>query len=245
MKPVKVRVPKDISEILDLLGSMLASAPKFIDKTGWLPFLNLDYVFQQLNQGLSNNRQMLGEEHYHNLMRMSDQMRALFEADPEDKTGDTLKGRKIMRQMEDIVSKKVHAATLANFPYEIVETSGENALALWEELKKAGRGAPVVLGQEELHNLLFPFDPEVSAQRQPVEEILAAAKVVNFPDDLFKLRQDAEAEAKAYLRKGSISKTRNMNRRWAIGPLRTDMGLACPLRTKFETASPRLRYALR
>ena len=62
MKPVKVRVPKDISEILDLLGSMLASAPKFIDKTGWLPFLNLDYVFQQLNQGLSNNRQMLGEE---------------------------------------------------------------------------------------------------------------------------------------------------------------------------------------
>jgi hypothetical protein len=88
--------------------------------------------------------------------------------------------------------------SFANFPYEIVETSGENALVLWEKLKKAGRGAPVVVGEEELHNLLCPFDPEVRAQRQPVEEILAAAKAINFPDDLFKLRLDAEAEAKAY-----------------------------------------------
>jgi hypothetical protein len=36
-------------------------------------------------------------------MRMSDQMRALFEADPEDKTGETLKGCKIIHQMEDIL----------------------------------------------------------------------------------------------------------------------------------------------
>jgi hypothetical protein len=36
-------------------------------------------------------------------MRMSDQMRALFEADPEDKTGDTLKGCKIIHAMEDIL----------------------------------------------------------------------------------------------------------------------------------------------
>jgi hypothetical protein len=96
-------------------------------------------------------------------------------------------------------------ATFADFPYEIVETSGENALALWEELKHAGRGAPVVVGEEELHNLLFPFDPEAPAQRQPIEEILAAAKAINFPDDLFKLRQDAEAEAKAYFaQRGSL-----------------------------------------
>ena len=38
-------------------------------------------------------------------------------------------------------------STFADFPYEIVETSGENALARWEELKKAGRGSPVVLGE--------------------------------------------------------------------------------------------------
>jgi hypothetical protein len=36
-------------------------------------------------------------------MTMSDQMRALFEADPNDKTGDTLKGCKIIHAMEDIL----------------------------------------------------------------------------------------------------------------------------------------------
>src|SRR5579863_482444 len=72
-------------------------------------------------------------------------------------------------------------ATFANFPYEVVETSGENALAMWEELKNAGRGAPVVLGEEELHNLLFPFDPSHQAKLTPIEEILAAAEPINFP----------------------------------------------------------------
>ena len=68
-----------------------------------MPFLNLDYVFQQLNEGLSHNRQTLGEERYHELMRMSDRMRALFEADPENKTGETRKGRDIIHEMEDIL----------------------------------------------------------------------------------------------------------------------------------------------
>jgi hypothetical protein len=68
-----------------------------------LPFLNLGYVFQQLHEGLSHNRPTLGEERYHELMRMSDRMRALFEADPEDKIGETLKGCKIIHEMEDIL----------------------------------------------------------------------------------------------------------------------------------------------
>jgi hypothetical protein len=84
---------------------MPPSAPKFLDKTGYLPFLNLDYVFRQLNEGLSRNRPMLGEERYLELMRMSDQVRALFEADPEDKTGETLKGCRVIHEMEDILRK--------------------------------------------------------------------------------------------------------------------------------------------
>jgi hypothetical protein len=103
MKLVKIRVPQNLQELLDLLSSMLVSAPKFLDKTGWLPFLNLDYVFQQLDEGLSHNRRTLGEERYHELMRMSDRMRALFEADPEDKTGETMKGCKIIHEMEDML----------------------------------------------------------------------------------------------------------------------------------------------
>jgi hypothetical protein len=87
----------------------------------------------------------------------------------------------------------------ANFPYEIVETDGQSALALWEELKNAGRGAPVVLG-DELENLLFPFDPIERAQLKPIEEILAEAAAIDFPDDLFKLRRDEHAAAVAYFK---------------------------------------------
>jgi hypothetical protein len=107
MRPVKMYVAKDIGELLDLLTSLLLSAPKFLDKTGYLPFLNLQYVFQQLSEGLSNNRQTLGEERYLKLTEMSGRMRTLFEADPDDKTGDTLKGCKIIHEMEDILMQVV------------------------------------------------------------------------------------------------------------------------------------------
>ena len=96
-------VPKNVQELLEFVVSMLSSAPKFMDRTGYFPYQNLDYVFRQLHEGLNLNRQTLGEERYNELVRMSDQMRALFEADPEDKTGDTLKGCKIIHEMEDIL----------------------------------------------------------------------------------------------------------------------------------------------
>jgi hypothetical protein len=35
---------------------------------------------------------------------LSDRMRAHFEADPEDKTGDALAGRRIIREMEGILT---------------------------------------------------------------------------------------------------------------------------------------------
>ena len=103
MKPKKMYIPQSIQELIELLISMLLSAPKFTDRTGWLPFLNLDYVFQQLNEGLSVNRQALGEQRYQELMQLTDRMRALFEADPDNKTGETRKGRDIIYEMEDIL----------------------------------------------------------------------------------------------------------------------------------------------
>ena len=103
MRPVKIRVPQNLIEILEILSSMLVSAPRFLDKTGYFPYMNLEYAFQQLNQGFSHNRLTLGEKRYADLMRMSDQMRALFEADPEDKTGETLKGCKVIQEMEEML----------------------------------------------------------------------------------------------------------------------------------------------
>jgi hypothetical protein len=85
-------------------------------------------------------------------------------------------------------------SAFANFPYELVETTGENALATWEELKNAGRGAPVVLGDEP-ENLLFPFDPLHPARLKPVEAILSDAEAINFPNDLRKLRRAQYAQA--------------------------------------------------
>src|SRR5579872_3560028 len=103
MKPVKMHIPEDLGELLELTSSMMLSAPTFEDMSGYLPFLNLDYVFKQLHEGLSRNRRTLGEERYHELVRISDEMRKLFEADPESKTGETLEGYKKIQAMEDIL----------------------------------------------------------------------------------------------------------------------------------------------
>jgi hypothetical protein len=90
------------------------------------------------------------------------------------------------------------ALALANFPFEIVETSGENAFATWKDLKTADRGLPVVVGAD-VGNVLEPFHPQW--RRRSVAEILSAAAAIKFPENLFKMRRDERAEALAALRK--------------------------------------------
>jgi Domain of unknown function (DUF4253) len=86
-----------------------------------------------------------------------------------------------------------------NFPFEIVETTGENALAQWEQLKAAGRGVPVVVG--DIDGILEPFAAHPFATRRPVQETLAAANAIRFPEGLFKMRRDEKAAALEMLRK--------------------------------------------
>ena len=50
------------------------------------------------------SERILGEERYLTLKAMSDQIRALFEADPDDKTGDTRAGHMLIQEMEDILT---------------------------------------------------------------------------------------------------------------------------------------------
>src|SRR5262245_34682547 len=88
---------------------------------------------------------------------------------------------------------------LANFPFEIVEASGENALARWEELKIAGRGVPVVVG--DLRGALEPFSPDQYATQRPVQETLAIADALRFPEGLSKARLEEIADATETLRK--------------------------------------------
>lgn len=101
----KPYVPQSVGELMDGLGHMMLAAPTFRDKTGYLRRMNIDTTFYSLNEGLQFISKKLGEERYAALRALSDKMRALFELDPEDKTGDTQAGRMLIREMEDILKE--------------------------------------------------------------------------------------------------------------------------------------------
>ena len=101
--PYKPYIPQDLSEILDQVRSMMLGSPDFKDDTGYFPERNIDTAFFSLNEGLQLIRGKLGEERYMTLRAMSDQMRALFESDPDNTNGNTKAGRKLIREMEDIL----------------------------------------------------------------------------------------------------------------------------------------------
>lgn len=97
-------IPQTVGELMDQLGSMVLGAPTFKDKTGYFRQMNIDTEFIALNEGLQAIRKKLGEERYATLRALSDKMRPLFEADPEDKTGEAQAGREIIYEMEDILT---------------------------------------------------------------------------------------------------------------------------------------------
>jgi hypothetical protein len=101
-------VPQDISELLDELSYVMLFSPTFKDETGYFPERNIDTAFFSLNEGLLVVRKKLGEERYAMLKALSDRMRTLFEADPEDKTGDTRAGRQLIHEMEDILKSAIN-----------------------------------------------------------------------------------------------------------------------------------------
>jgi hypothetical protein len=106
LPPYVPYIPESPSEIMEVLALMMLKSPTFIDKTGYFPERNVDTVFHQLNEGLRLNKAKLGEERYVQLIEMSNRMRAHFEADPENKTDDTLKGRRIIREMEFLLKHR-------------------------------------------------------------------------------------------------------------------------------------------
>lgn len=99
----KPHIPHSVGELLDQLGYMMLAAPTFKDKTGYFPQENVDTSFFSLNEGLLVVRKKLGEERFATLRAMSDKMRALFEADPGDKSGETQAGRELIHEMEGIL----------------------------------------------------------------------------------------------------------------------------------------------
>ena len=94
-------VPESIGEVMDPLGMMMLKSPTFEDD--YFTERNVDTVFFELNEGLNFIQKKLRAERYEKLKALSDRMRAHFEADPEDKTENSRAGRRIIREMEDIL----------------------------------------------------------------------------------------------------------------------------------------------
>jgi hypothetical protein len=91
----------------------------------------------------------------------------------------------IKRRMAEGQAKaaEAYAKALPAFPFERIETSGERALATWEELKAARRGSPVILGDDEsVATIMDHFHPSWPNKRT-VAEILTAADAIEHPKD--------------------------------------------------------------
>ncbi|HEY0315394.1 MAG TPA: hypothetical protein VGC28_03915 [Sphingomonas sp.] len=105
-RPYKPYVSQTIGELNDKLGWMMLNAPTFKDKTGYFPDRDIENTFQGFNQSLDTLRGKLGEERYTKMREMSDQMRALFESDPESTNGGSNAGRMIIHEMELMLRRK-------------------------------------------------------------------------------------------------------------------------------------------
>jgi hypothetical protein len=70
---------------------------------------------------------------------------------------------------------------MAEFPFGLIETTGDQAFNAWLELKRAGRGAPVVLGNDKSLEILMET---LSARTtEAVADIIRSAERLRHPED--------------------------------------------------------------
>ena len=100
----KRHVPQNVGELLDHLTYIMFSGPAFEDPH--FVGRDLEAAFFELNEALRLMRKKLGEDRFSKLTELSDRVRAHYEADPEKTTGDTLKGRELIIEMEKLLKKK-------------------------------------------------------------------------------------------------------------------------------------------
>lgn len=102
----KPHIPESVGEVVDQLGLMMLYSPTFQGEEGLFAGRNVDTEFAALNEGLARLRKTLGEQRYAKMVEMSAKMRAHFEADPDDKTDDTIKGRELIAEMQGMLRKR-------------------------------------------------------------------------------------------------------------------------------------------
>jgi len=121
----KPYIPATLSEINDLLGSMILYAPTFVDPLGDFPNRNIDSEFHTLTGGLEVVRKKLGEERYASLMDLAVRAKALFAADQDDTNGKTDEGRALLFEMEDVLKDVRNRRVREELPDDEGEVSGD------------------------------------------------------------------------------------------------------------------------
>ena len=101
----KPYVPASLSEIYDMLGSMLLFAPTFIDPTGTFSERNVENEFATLVEAFGLVRKKLGEECYAKLVDLAASAKTLFAEDQDDTNGKTDQGRALLYEIEDIITE--------------------------------------------------------------------------------------------------------------------------------------------
>ncbi|MET4897703.1 hypothetical protein RN629_11190 [Sphingomonadaceae bacterium jetA1] len=121
----KPYVPATLSEIYDLLGSMILFAPTFVDPVGDFPYRNIDSEFRTLTEGFEVVRKKLGEQRYASLMDLAVRAKALFAADQDDANGKTDEGRALLFEMEDVLKDVRNRRIEKKLPDDEGEVTGD------------------------------------------------------------------------------------------------------------------------
>ncbi len=118
-------IPASLSEIYDLLGSMILWAPTFNDGSGRFPDRNIDSEFHALTEGFGKVRKKLGEERYGHLIDLAAKAKALFADDPADDNGKTDLGRAVLFEIEGVIQSTRKRRVKAKLKDEEGDISGD------------------------------------------------------------------------------------------------------------------------
>jgi len=117
-------IPASLSEIYDMLGSMILWAPTF-DKDGAFPEYNIDTEFHALTEGFGKVRKKLGEERYAQLIALAAQAKTLFADDPDDDNGKTDQGGAVLFEIEALIQAARSRRVAAKLKDEDGDISGD------------------------------------------------------------------------------------------------------------------------
>ncbi len=94
-------IPATLSEIYDLLASLVGGAPTFVDEL--FPLRTIDSEFGVLGASLDIVRGRLGEEGYAMAIDLAARAKTLFLEDQAEDNGKTDQGIKLLFEIENII----------------------------------------------------------------------------------------------------------------------------------------------